>query len=526
VKTSTATVPLLLVGVAACSFAPTYKSPPSTPPPPSTYKEAGDWKVAEPMDGASRGEWWTVFHDAQLDHLEAKAGPANQNIQAAVARLAQARAETRIQRASLFPTLNIGSNATRNRASPNSPSFPKGVANPTYGNFDLEADLSYEFDVWGRVRNTVNSAKANQQASAADLATLDLSIHAELATDYFSLRGDDAQQVLLDETVQQYTKSLNLTQNLYNGGGAALADVEQAKAQLETARTQAADIHLQRAQVEHAMAVLLGENPSAFHLDASPLSTEASPPALDVGMPSALLERRPDVAAAERRVAAANFSVGVARAAYFPQFTLAADFGYDSTNSSNWISAPSRTWSAGPTGLLTVFDAGRHRAQSAQAHAMFDEQVADYRNVVLTAYQEVEDNLAALRQLQRESISQAAAVMATGKALQQAQYRYKAGLVTYLEVATNENTNLQAQLSNVNIQIRRMNASVLLVKALGGGWAKASSNAARIAAPAPGAALAAAQSTGNQPRAVADTATLAAAQSAGDPRTTPITEQQ
>jgi NodT family efflux transporter outer membrane factor (OMF) lipoprotein len=461
---------LLLGTLTACSFAPTYKAPPTSPPPPSSFQEDGAWKEAQPMDAEARGAWWMVFHDTELDDLESRVAAANQNLKAAVARLAQARAETRIQRASLFPTLNVGSNATRNRASVNSPTFPRGLTNPTYGNFDLEADLSYEIDVWGRVRNTVNSAKASQQASAADLATLDLSLHAELATNYFGLRGTDEQQILLDQTVIQYTKSLQLTQNLYNGGGAALADVEQAKAQLETARTQAAEIHLQRAQLQHAIAVLLGENPSAFHIDPIPLAPDMSAPVVDPGLPSALLERRPDVAAAERRVAAANFNIGVARAAYFPQFSLSADFGYDSTRSANWLTAPSRTWSAGPTGLLTVFDAGRHRAQSEQAHAVFDEQVADYRNVVLTAYQEVEDNLAALRQLQAESVSEVAAVDATGKALQQAQYRYKAGLVTYLEVATNENANLQAQLSNVNIQVRRLDASVLLVKALGGGW--------------------------------------------------------
>ena len=469
-KPRLATASLLLGTLTACSFAPTYKAPPSNPPPPNTFQEDGAWKVAQPMDAEARGAWWKVFHDSELDDLESRIAAANQNLKAAVARLAQARAETRIQRASLFPTLNVGSNATRARASVNSPSFPRGLTNPTYGNFDLEADLSYEIDVWGRVRNTVNAAKASQQASAADLATLDLSLQAELATNYFGLRGADEQQVLLDQTVTQYTKSLQLTQNLYNGGGAALADVEQAKAQLETARTQAADTHLQRAQLQHAIAVLLGENPSAFHIDSLPLTPDMAVPVVDPGLPSALLERRPDVAAAERRVAAANFNIGVARAAYFPQFSLSADFGYDSTRSSNWLSAPSRTWSAGPTGLLTVFDAGRHRAQSEQAHAVFDEQVADYRNVVLTAYQEVEDNLAALRQLQAESVSEAAAVDATGKALQQSQYRYKAGLVTYLEVATNENANLQAQLSNVNIQVRRLDASVLLVKALGGGW--------------------------------------------------------
>ncbi len=470
-KRSTSTGALLLTGsLTACSFTPVYKAPPSSVPPAAAYKEMGDWKVAEPMDARARGAWWTAFQDPQLDALEAQVGDANQNLRAALGRLQQARAETRIQGAGLFPTLNVGSSAARSRASVNSPRFPVG-AEPTGNNFDLEADLSYEIDLWGRVRNTVNSARASEQASAADLATLDLSIHAELAADYFNLRGLDAQQSLLDRTVDDYGKSLQLTQNLFDGGAAALADVEQAKAQLEAARTQSAETRLQRAQSEHAIAVLIGENPSTFHQDVNPLRLDtAAPPAPEPGLPSALLERRPDVAGAERRVAAANYNVGVARAAYFPQFSLAVSAGFDSTRSSTWLEAPSRLWSVGPSGVLTVFDAGRHRAISAQARAIFDSQVADYRNTVLTAYREVEDNLAALRQLKQESISQSAAVEATGTALQQAQYRYKAGLVTYLEVATNETANLQAQLSNVSIEMRRMSTSVLLVKALGGGW--------------------------------------------------------
>jgi len=471
---------LLLSGtLAACSFAPVYRAPDSVPAA-SAYKESGDWKAAEPVDSQNRGEWWTLFQDPQLDALEAKATDANQDLQAAVARLQQARAATRIARADLFPTLSVGSSATRSRASVNSPTFVPGK-NPIYNNFDLEADFSYELDVWGRVRNAVSSAKASQQATAADLATLNLSIHAELATDYFALRAEDTQQWLLDKTVGDYTQSLRLTQNLYNGGGAALSDVAQAQAQLETARTQAADIRLQRAQSEHAIAVLLGENPSAFHAEPNPLPPELMPPAIDPGLPSSLLERRPDVAAAERRVAAANAQIGVARAAYFPVFSLTAAAGFDSTNSSNWLNAPSRLWSVGPQGVLTLFDAGRHRAETAQARAVYDEQVADYRGAVLTAYQEVEDNLAALRQLQQESVSEAAAVTANGIALQQAQYRYKAGLVTYLEVATTETTLLQAQLSNVTIQLRRMNSSVLLVKALGGGWQRSESKQAGVA---------------------------------------------
>ena len=458
-----------LLTLGACSFAPAYKTPKSVPPA-AAYKEAGDWKPAEPADSQARGAWWVIFQDPTLESLEAQVADANQDLKAAYARLLQARAATRIARADLFPTLNVDSSATRSRASVNSPTFLRG-AEPVYNNFDLQADLSYEIDVWGRVRNAVASAQASQQASAADLATLDLAIHAELANDYFSLRSQDTEQQLLDQTVEDYARALVLTENLYNGGAAALTDVAQAQAQLETARTQAADIRLQRAQSEHAIAVLLGQNPSAFHMDASPLADSAAPPPIDPGLPSSLLERRPDVAAAERRTAAANAQIGVARAAYFPVFSLGAAAGFDSASASNWLTAPSKLWSVGPAaGLLTVFDAGRHRAQSAQAHAFYDEQVANYRNTVLSAYQEVEDNLAALRQLQQESVSEAAAVKATATALEQAQYRYKAGLVTYLEVVTAENTSLQAQLANVTIQLRRMSASVLLVKALGGGW--------------------------------------------------------
>jgi NodT family efflux transporter outer membrane factor (OMF) lipoprotein len=468
----------LLIGLDACSFAPAYKTPDSAPAG-AAYQESPDWKRAEPADAQIRGPWWNLFQDRVLDGIEAQVGDANQDLKAAYARLLQARAATRIARADLFPTLSARSSATRTRTSVNSPTFARGEE-PVQNNFDLEADLSYEIDVWGRVRNAVASAKASQQASAADLATVDLAIHAELAADYFTLRSEDAQQQLLDTTVDDFTKALQLTQNLYNGGAAALTDVAQAQAQLETARTQAADIRLQRAQTEHAIAVLLGQNPSAFHLNANPLPGSTAPPPIDPGLPSTLLERRPDVAAAERRTAAANAQIGVARAAYFPVFSLSAAAGFDSSSASNWLSAPSRLWSLGPAaGVLTVFDAGRHRAQTAQAKAVYDEQVANYRGTVLIAYQEVEDNLAALRQLQQESISEAAAVSSTATVLQQAQFRYKAGLVTYLEVSIAETTALQAQLSNVTIQVRRMVASVLLVKALGGGWSSGDLQSAR-----------------------------------------------
>jgi NodT family efflux transporter outer membrane factor (OMF) lipoprotein len=414
-----------------------------------------------------------VFQDPTLDALENRVTAANQNIKAAFARLQQARAETRIQRAALFPTLTAGSSATRSRTSVNSPVY--SPTKPAVGNdFVLDADLSYELDVWGRIRNSVASARASEQASAADLATLDLSTHAELASDFFTLCGQDTEQALLDQTVADYARAVQLTRLLFEGGAAARADLDQAEAQLQTARTQATDIRLRRAQTEHAIAVLVGESPSTFHLDSRPLRLDVAPPALDPGLPSVLLERRPDVAAAERRTAAANADIGVARAAYFPVFSLPGTGGFESTSSSNWIGAPSRFWSIGPSAVLTVFDAGRHRAQSAQARARYDEQVATYRETVLAAYQEVEDNLAALRDLDAEASSQAAAVAATASALKQAQFQYQGGLVTYLQVVVTENAALSAQLSAADIQIRRMSATVLLIKALGGGWRSAS----------------------------------------------------
>jgi NodT family efflux transporter outer membrane factor (OMF) lipoprotein len=274
---------VLLSVLGGCSFAPTYKTP-SSAPPADAYAESGDWHKAEPQDDQSRGAWWEQFGDPQLDALEVKVDNANQSVQAAIARLQEARATTRVARADLFPTLDVGSSATRQRVSPNSPAYLPGH-DPTYNNFDLQADLSYEVDLWGRVRNTVNAAKAGQQASAADLAALGLAQHAELATDYYTLRSEDAVQVLLESTVDDYAKSLELTEHLYRGGAAAVADVDQARAQLEGARTLVADNALQRAQTEHAIAVLIGENPSRFHLAANPLPQDTAPPAIEVGLP-------------------------------------------------------------------------------------------------------------------------------------------------------------------------------------------------------------------------------------------------
>lgn len=462
-------VALALAGTCgACSLAPRYQQP-ATAAPPAVYKELDGWEIAQPSDAAPKGRWWTIYQDPALDALEGQVAAANQSLKAAFARLQQAHAQTGVARAAYFPSLTADASAARTGTSVNSPNFIPGERNPV-NDFIVGADLSYEIDLFGRVRNTVSGARAGEQASAGDAAALELSLEAELASDYFMLRGLDAQQELLDRTVSDYAKALKLTENLYQGGAAAQSDVQQAKAQLETARTQAEDTRMRRAQTEHAIAVLVGRQASDFRVASRPLGADAAPPAVDPGLPSQLLQRRPDVSAAERRVASANAAIGVARAAYFPTFNLSAALGLESAAAGNWIQAPSRFWSAGPQAMLTLFDAGLHRAQAAAARAAYDEQVANYRASVLAAFQDVEDNLAALRQLERESISEGAAVSATKIAFDQAVLRYRGGLVTYLEVVSTENAALTAQLSAADIQTRRFAASVLLVKALGGDW--------------------------------------------------------
>jgi len=459
---------LLSSALAGCSLAPHYERP-SMPQPPPTYKEAGEWRVAAPADTHAQGRWWAVFSDPDLDALEAQVSDANQGLKASLARLEQARAQTRAARSAWFPTLTAEAAATRAETSVYAAGYTPGKTR-TGNNFVLSGDLSYEIDVFGRVRNTVAGARATEQATAGDVAALDLSLHAELATDYFVLRGLDIEQRFLDQSVADFGRALALTQNLYKGGAAAISDVYQAEAQLETARTQAEDTRLRRAQTEHAIALLVGQEASSFSLSARADDMFPTLPVIEAGLPSELLERRPDVAAAERRVAAANAGIGVARAAYFPVFDLFAAAGSQSTSTANWLTAPSRFWSLGPQAVLTLFDGGLHAAQSAAAHASYDEQVANYRNTVLTAYQDVEDNLAALRQLQLEAVSQAAAVKATQGAADQANLRYKGGIVTYLEVVATQSAALTARLTATDIDIRRATAAVQLVKALGGDW--------------------------------------------------------
>ncbi len=477
-KRACAAMTMLVAGaMSACSLAPRYTVPASAAPT-KNYREIGAWEPAMPGATVDRGPWWSRFGDSELDRLENRVGSANQDLKAAVARLDQARADTRIARAGLFPQVVANASAARARVSENSPRFPAG-AQPIGNNFDLEADFSYELDVFGRVRSNLNAAGAALQASAADLATLDLLVHAQLAIDYFTLRSEDAQGALLARTVGDYAGALELTQHLYDAGAAAATDVAQARAQLETARTSAAEIRLERAQTEDAVATLAGENPTAFRLAPHPLTLDEAPPTVDPGLPSTLLERRPDIAAAERRVAAANAEIGVARAAYFPLFNLAAAAGVDSTAAGLWLSAPSRLWSLGAAGALSVFDGGLRRAETARARALHDELVADYRNTVINAYGEVEDSLAALAELEHESASEAAAVGATRTALRQAQYRYRAGAATYLEVALTQTAALQARAAAVTIESRRLIATVRLIEALGGDWRRAPPPAAR-----------------------------------------------
>ena len=458
----------IFAALAACSLAPRYQRP-DTAPAPAAYREALGWTLATPSDTEPRGPWWTVFQDTTLDALEAQVTDANQDLKAAFARLEQARAQTRIAGAAQIPSVTAGASAIRNQASSNSRTYIASEPR-TYNDFLAGVALSYEIDLFGRVRNTIAGARATEQATVGDVAALDLNLRAELASDYFTLRSLDAEQELLDRTVADYQRALRLTEFLYRGGLAASSDVQQAKAQVDLAETQAEEIRLRRAQSEHAIATLVGQQASRFKLAPQPLQLASALPPINLALPSQLLERRPDVAAAERRVAAANAGIGVARAAYFPVFNLADAFGLDSTSASSWLGAPSRFWSIGPQGLLTVFDGGLHRAQSAAAQAAYEEQAANYRASVLTAFQEVEDNLAALRQLERESVTQTAAVAATQEALDQANARYQSGLVTYLEVVATENAALSARLTAVDIIARRLTAAVLLIRGLGGDW--------------------------------------------------------
>jgi len=453
---------LLLAG---CTVGPDYRRPAAEVP--ATYKEVRNWKRAQPNDQNIGGNWWELFQDPQLNALEQQVNVSNQNLKAAEAQYTQARALVRYYRADYFPTLDGGASATRNKISSNRP--PSLSTNgATYNDFQIPFELSYEVDVWGRVRRNVESYRDQAQASAADLASVNLSMHAQLALDYFQARTLDAEEQLLNSTVTQYEQALELIESRFAGGLASDLEVQQARTQLETTRAQAIDVGVTRAQYEHAVAVLIGEPPADFSLAALPLT--APPPTIPAGLPSELLERRPDIAAAERRMAAANAQIGVAKAAYYPTISLGATGGFESGVISTLISGPSGLWSVGGSAITPIFDAGRRRANVDQAMAAYDQSVANYRETVLTGFQQVEDNLAALRILENEAQIQEEAVVAARKYLELANTRYRGGVTSYLEVTTAQSAALSDEVTAVNILGRRMVDTVTLVQALGGGW--------------------------------------------------------
>ncbi|HEV3207956.1 MAG TPA: efflux transporter outer membrane subunit [Terriglobales bacterium] len=467
--------PLIAVGgllllLSGCAVGPRY-SKPTTPTPPSYKEVPPDWKTAQPSDQIARGKWWEIFQDPQLNALEEQVNVSDENLKAADARFRQARALVRFNRAAYYPTLTAGASAAREHLSQNRPlvsaSTPTNVTD-----IAIPFDVSYEADVFGRVRHTVEAARSNAQASAADLETVRLSLHAELAFDYFEMRTLDAEEQLLLSNVTSFERALDLTQSRYKGGVASAVDVAQAQTQLENTRTQAIDVLIQRSQNEHAIATLIGQPASTFTVPGA--AWNSPPPAVPPGLPSELLERRPDIAAAERRVAVANAQVGVARAAYFPIFTLTGSGGFESTAITTLIQGPSGFLTAGTSAAVTTFDAGRRRAVSEQARAAYDESVANYRQTVLNAFQEVEDSLAALRILDDEARAQQAAVAAAEHSLELSTNRYKGGVVSYLEVTTAQSTALADERAAVDILRRRMTATVSLIKALGGGWSSAS----------------------------------------------------
>ena len=458
--------------LAGCTAGPNYVRP--TTDTPSTYKEAQGWKQAEPRDEQPRGAWWEVFKDAQLDALVKQVEVTNQTLKAAEARVREAHALTQAARAAYFPIVTANASASRSGGRGGATGSSGSTTGPGGGprnNYNVALDVNWEIDLWGRVRRTVEASEATAQASVADLEAAKLSAQAQLAEDYFLLRAQDAEIRLLNDTVGAYERSLQLTRNQYAVGVVGRADVAQAETQLKSTQAQAIDAAIQRAQLEHAIAVLIGKAPAEFTIAAEPVPNEF--PAIPVGLPSDLLERRPDIAAAERRAAAANAQIGVAESAFFPALTLSATGGFQSSLLSQLFSAPSRYWSLGPALAQVIFDAGLRRAQTDQAIATYDENVANYRQTVLTGFQEVEDNLVALRNLEQEAVVQDEAVKAARESLAIVLNQYRAGTANYLAVIVIQAAALSNERTAIGILGRRLTASVALIKALGGGWNEA-----------------------------------------------------
>ena len=465
---------LALSSLAACSFAPAYQRPRIATP--ASFKEAPGWQAAMPADAVAKGQWWLLFNDSVLNTLEDRVAINNQNVAAAAAAYDQARALVREARASLFPTVDLSAGA--NRAG----SFGSGTTTIIGGNtvttgangsrrYSVSLGATWEPDLWGRIRNTISQQRALAEASEADLANATLSAQGELAADYLQLRGIEHQKAILDATVSAYARALQITTNRYNQGVVARVDVLQAQTQLESARANAADLERQRAAFEHAIAVLVGENPSSFSLPAA--SWSPTVPDVPGIVPSVLLERRPDIAAAERRVAAANANIGVQRSAFFPTLGLSGDLGTQSSRLGSLFTAASSIWSLGLTAAETLLDFGARSARVAQARAQYDQAVANYRQTVLTAFQQTEDELAAARVLAYVANQRTSAAAAANRVEALTQNQYLAGQIAYSDVIVAQTTALSARQTEASALVDRQLAAVSLIQAIGGNWSAA-----------------------------------------------------
>ena len=469
---SSVTLASSLLLLTSCSVGPDYVPPAVDTP--VTYKEAGKWKKGEPRDQISKGNWYTVFHDAKLNELESKATTANQNLRAAVARVTESRASARQAEAAFFPSVNFNADGSRQRTSPNDGQLQAqsgGHASPyTFTSATVVPfDLSYEVDIWGKMRRAFESAGDTSQASLADYENVLLTLKADVATTYFAIRTADSQIEVQTDTIKYYQQNYELTNSRFKGGISTQLDVEQAEATLAAAQAQLATLQQNRAQLEHALAVLLGEPPTGFSLAFHPLSGE--PPVIPPGLPSDLLERRPDVAEAERKVAAQNAQIGVAIAAYFPVVQLTGNTGFDSGDLSLLFNWQSRIWSYGPSIQFPIFTGGQIAANIRQQRAAYEENVADYRQSVLVAFQDVEDSLSSLHYLSQEQEAENRAYQAYQKALDLTNARYTTGLVSYFDVIQAQGLALGAQQLTVQIQGNRIATTIELIKAMGGGWA-------------------------------------------------------
>jgi NodT family efflux transporter outer membrane factor (OMF) lipoprotein len=454
--------------LSACSLAPPLKTPNIATA--VTYKEVGPWTQAQPADRLPRDSWWALYENAQLDELQQKLIAGNPTLAAALANYAQAKALKDQARAGLFPTLGLNASVERDRESLNYPL--RGPTTPTYYDNNIAGgSVSYELDLWGRVRNEVAAGEANAEASAADLENARLSLIAQLVDDYIQLRSLDRDSAILDQTVAAYSRALGITEQRHDAGIAPGLDVSQAQTQLSAARSQAAQTLAKRALMEHAIAALLGISASTFSI--KPQIVDITLPRIPTGVPSALLQRRPDIAAAQRRMMAANANIGVARSAYFPTLTLGAQAGFQGSALSNWLAAPSSFWAIGPNVLLSVFDGGLRRAQVAQARAEFDASAANYRGTVVSAFQQVEDSLASLNHYHDAAVEEKAALDAAQRTLDLSMVLYKQGATDYLTVVTSQTALLQTQLQALNLDTLQLSASVDLIRALGGGWESA-----------------------------------------------------